>query len=231
MLPEGKHVRTAYGELADNLAPSTTKTFIDSSTIDLKTTLETAKLLERSNIGTFVDAPVSGGTIGAKNGTLTFMVGSKDLSSLKPVLEKMGSRIVSCGGLGSGISAKLANNYLLALSNIATSEAFQLAKNLGLDLKVFSGIVNTSSGHCWSSQINNPVPGINENAPSSRDYENGFGVSLMYKDLKLANEAAKQAKLNLPMADRAAEIYDEVNRIPELKNKDMSVIYKWLEQH
>lgn len=235
MLPEGKHVKAVYEELTSKIKETGgndgSKLFIDSSTIDVKTSLETAKKLHDSSIGQFIDAPVSGGVVGAQNGTLTFMIGSNDLSRVKPVLEHMGGKFVSCGEPGSGISAKLANNYLLALSNIAAAESFQLAKHLGLDLNVYAQIVNTSSGRCWSSEVNTAVPGVNPNAPSSRDYEGGFGVSLMNKDLKLAIDAAQISNLKLLLADQASEIYDKLESDPDCKPKDMSVVYKWIEEH
>ncbi|CAN6623152.1 hypothetical protein TRVA0_009S01420 [Trichomonascus vanleenenianus] len=228
MLPEGKHVKLVYDEIAKLNPPQKQKLFIDSSTIDVKTSLETAELLKQRKIGRFVDAPVSGGVVGAKNGTLTFMVGADGITDIGPILSLMGGKIVPCGNPGLGLAAKLANNYLLALTNIATSEAFQLANRLGLDMKLFSQIVNTSSGRCWSSEVNNPVPGVSENTPSSRDYEGGFAASLMNKDLKLAIDAAKLAKLDLAMADKAVEIYDAVQNTDKYKTKDMSIIYKWL---
>uniref|UniRef100_A0A060TEJ0 3-hydroxyisobutyrate dehydrogenase n=1 Tax=Blastobotrys adeninivorans TaxID=409370 RepID=A0A060TEJ0_BLAAD len=230
MLPEGKHVRQVYGEIAETCPGGQDKLFIDSTTHQVKTSLETAALLKEKNIGSYVDAPVSGGVVGAKKGTLTFMIGAKDLSRVSPVLSLMGARLVSCGGPGSGLAAKLANNYLLALNNIATAEAFQLAKNLGLDMKMFSDLINTSTGRCWSSEVNTPCPGVNPDAPSSRGYEGGFGVPLMTKDLKLAIDAANECKSQLVMAKNACDVYDAVLRDKEYADKDMSVIYKWLEQ-
>jgi 3-hydroxyisobutyrate dehydrogenase len=234
MLPEGKHVRAVYDELSADIKRAGkndgSKLFIDSSTIDVQTSLNTAKKLRDERIGAFVDAPVSGGVVGAQNATLCFMIGSNDLTRVRPVLEHMGAKLVSCGEPGAGISAKLANNYLLALSNIATAESFQLARKLGLDLNVYAQIVNTSSGRCWSSEVNTPAPGTNPNAPSARDYEGGFGVALMNKDLKLAQDAAKLSNLNLLLADRASEIYDQLEADPNCKPKDMSVVYQWIDK-
>lgn len=230
VLPEGKHVHAVYNEVVNGHKPSSSpKLFIDCSTIDVQTSLTVKDLLSSKGIGNFVDAPISGGTTGAKNGTLTFMVGSDDLSEIQPVLTHMGKRFFACGKPGMGLAAKLANNYLLGVTNIATSEAFQLANKLGLDLNLFSEIVNTSSGRSWSSEVNNPVPGINPSAPSSRDYENGFGIKLLKKDVLLALDAAKLANLNLLLGDDVADILQKVANSSEFGDKDMSIIYKWLE--
>ena len=240
MLPEPKHVQGVYEEIVKALEAQPTsgsnKLFVDSSTIDVATSLKVAESV--ASIGdkthTFVDAPVSGGTVGATNATLTFMVGVSDASpafgtSIEPVLTAMGKRIVACGGPGLGLVAKLANNYILALTNMATSEAFQIAGSLGLDLTLFSSIVNSSTGQSWSSTVNNPVPGVLPNSPASRDYMNGFGLALMRKDLGLALDAAEQAKLGLLLGEPAYVAYKKVEADDEYyKNRDMAVIYKYL---
>ncbi|ANB15863.1 hypothetical protein AWJ20_3507 [Sugiyamaella lignohabitans] len=229
MLPEGKHVRGVYERIIEAIkSEPSDRLFIDSSTIDVQTSIETSNLIKSNNLGTFVDAPVSGGTVGAANATLTFMVGTEDLNTVEPTLKMMGSRFFACGKQGAGLAAKLANNYILALTNIATAEGFQLANQLGLDLAKFSEIVNTSSGRSWSSEVNNPVPGISPSTPSSRDYESGFGVSLMRKDLLLAIAAADLVKLKLLLGSDAAKVYETIVEAG-LARKDMSVIYKYLE--
>jgi 3-hydroxyisobutyrate/3-hydroxypropionate dehydrogenase len=235
VLPEGKHVAAVYNEIVDGHKPSeksskpSQKMFLDCSTIDVETSLKVAELLSTKNVGKFVDTPISGGTTGAKNATLTFMIGSDDLSEIQPILSHMGKRFFACGKPGMGLAAKLANNYVLGVTNIATAEAFQMANKLGLDLNLFSEIVNTSSGRSWSSEINNPVPGINPNTPSSRNYENGFGVKLLKKDVLLALDAAKLANLKLLLGDDAAQILQKIADSPEYGDKDMSIVYKWLE--
>lgn len=234
MLPEPSHVLGVYEQIVAALGKqSSGKTFIDSSTIDVATSLKVSK--DIADIGnSFVDAPVSGGTVGATNGTLTFMVGAKTdsktfTSEIEPVLATMGKRIVPCGGPGLGLVAKLANNYILALTNMATSEGFQIAGSLGLDLKLFSEIVNSSTGTSWSSTVNNPIPGVLPNSPASRDYTNGFGLGLMRKDLGLALDAAEQANVGLLLGDASYAAYKKVEADDEYyKNRDMSVIYKYI---
>ena len=192
--------------------------------------------------GRFVDAPMSGGVVGARAGTLTFMVGCSsrpEPSSPNPdkpsgsmidrvtqVLLHLGKRVQHLGPQGAGLAAKLANNYLLAVSNIATAEAMNLGMKLGLDPQKLGELINSSSGRCWSSEINNPVPGVSKGAPAERDYEGGFGVALMRKDLRLAMEAAEECGARLELGDKTKKVYEETEKREGAK--DFSVVYKWL---
>jgi 3-hydroxyisobutyrate dehydrogenase len=147
---------------------------------------------------------------------------------VKPILLLMGKRVIHLGGQGAGLAGKLANNYLLAVSNIATAEAMNLGVKWGLDPKVLGDMINSSTGKCWPSEINNPVAGVVETAPASRDYDGGFGVGLMKKDLKLAIAAAKEAGARLELASRAEEIYEATEA--SHKGKDFSVVYKYIQR-
>lgn len=181
---------------------------VDCSTIDPATA---RRLAEKAALhgNPFADAPVSGGTGGATAGTLTFMVGADEalFKQAQAVLQAMGKNIVHCGGVGTGQVAKICNNLLLAISMIGVSEAMSLGASLGIDPKVLAGIINTSSGRCWSADTYNPYPGIIETAPASRGYTGGFGVDLMLKDLGLATDAAKGAKHPLMLGALAQQLY------------------------
>lgn len=186
--------------------------------------------MSKAGQGVFVDAPMSGGVVGATAGTLTFMLGSDDASfqKVEPTLLRMGRKVLHCGAQGAGLSAKLANNYLLALNNIATAEAMNLGMRWGLDPKVLAGVINVSTGKCWPSEVNNPVPGVVETAPAGRDYGGGFGVALMKKDLRLALFAAKEADAKMVLGDRAMEVYTEAAEKEDCKGRDFSVVYRYL---
>lgn len=173
---------------------------------------------------------MSGGIVGAKAGTLTFMLGaSADIvPRVEPILLRMGKVVFHCGGQGTGLSAKLANNYLLAINNIATAEAMNLGMRWGLDPKVLAGVLNVSTGRCWPSEVNNPVRGVVEKAPASRDYTGGFGISLMRKDLKLAMVAAQEAGARLELAESARELYEAAEKDDRCKGRDFSVVYRYL---
>lgn len=209
MLPAAQHVKSVYlgsdGILSANVKDVV---LIDSSTIDPMSAREVAQAAA-SKGALMLDAPVSGGTGGAEAGTLTFMVGGEEglFNRIKPLLQEMGKNIVYCGGAGNGQVAKVANNMLLGISMIGTAEAMALGVSLGMDAKVLAGIINTSSGRCWSSDTYNPYPGVLDNVPSSRGYSGGFGSDLMLKDLGLAAEAAKLAKQPVPLGSLAQQIY------------------------
>lgn len=209
MLPGPDQVRDVYLGADGILAhlPGTTL-MVDASTIDPQTAREVAAQAQRRG-HSLLDAPVSGGTMGAQAATLTFMVGGEaaDFDKAKPVLAAMGKNIVHCGGPGNGQVAKVANNMLLAISMIGTAEAMSLGVSLGMDPKVLASIINTSSGRCWSSEINNPYPGVLENGPASRGYSGGFGTALMLKDLGLATSAAKSIGQPVPMGALAQQLY------------------------
>lgn len=221
MLPEPPHVRSVFDSILTAARPQ--KLFIDCSTIDIATSLAVGKSV-RASSGAFVDAPVSGGVVGAQAGTLTFMLGADAaaLPGIVPALSHMGSRVLHCGPPGSGLAGKLANNYLLAISNIATAEAMNLGVKLGLEKKVLKDLINVSSGRCWSSEINNPVD------TAARGFEGGFGIALMKKDLKLAIGAADEVGARLEMGNRAREVYEAAEKDGRCAGKDFSVVYRWL---
>jgi 3-hydroxyisobutyrate dehydrogenase len=209
MLPSSPHVRdvcVGAGQLLASVKPETL--LIDCSTIDPHTAREVAAAAAQRSI-IMLDAPVSGGTGGAEAGTLTFMVGgaAAAFETAKPILAKMGKNIVHCGAPGTGQVAKICNNMVLAISMIGVAEAMNLGASLGIDPKLLAGIVNTSSGRCWSSDTNNPYPGVMENVPASRGYTGGFGVDLMLKDLGLAMDAAKQTKQSAILGALAHQLY------------------------
>lgn len=158
------------------------------------------------------------------------MLGSPEalVPRVEALLMLMGKKVIHCGAQGAGLSAKLANNYLLAINNIATAEAMNLGMKWGLDRKVLGNLINISTGKCWPSEINNPVKGVVEGAPASRDYNGGFGISLMKKDLRLAIKAAAEAGAKLELADKANEVYEEAEKREDCKGRDFSVVYRYL---
>ncbi|KAF6829963.1 3-hydroxyisobutyrate dehydrogenase [Colletotrichum musicola] len=230
VLPEPSHVKSVYASILTSLPPKP-RIFIDCSTIDPSSSRSVAASVTSAQpSATFVDAPMSGGVVGAAAGTLTFMLGSSPahLPAIEPVLLRMGRRVLHCGPQGSGLSAKLANNYLLALNNIATAEAMNLGVKWGLDPKVLAGVINVSTGRCWPSEVNNPVRGVVEGSPAGRDYKGGFGIGLMRKDLGLAIVAAGEAGARLELAGRAAEVYAAAEGEERCKGRDFSVVYRYL---
>ena len=206
MLPAGKHVLSVWNEVVPAMGKGAL--IIDSSTIDVESARAAHALAAKAGVLS-VDAPVSGGTGGAKGATLTFMCGGDDkaFSAAKPVLENMGKKIVHCGGAGAGQAAKICNNMILGISMIAVSEAFALAEKLGLSHQALFDVASTSSGQCWSLTTYCPVPGPVPTSPANNDYKPGFASALMVKDLTLAQDAAKAAGAATPLGKHAQEIY------------------------
>ena len=225
MLPAAAHVRSVWlgeeGVLA-GIAAGTPA--VDCSTIDPQTARDVAAAAARQGVA-MADAPVSGGTGGAAAGTLTFMVGATAelFGTLQPVLAQMGRNIVHCGEVGTGQIAKICNNLLLGISMVGVSEAMALGDALGIDTQVLAGIINSSTGRCWSSDTYNPWPGVIETAPASRGYTGGFGDDLMLKDLGLATEAARQAHQPVVLGAVAQQLYQAMSQRGE-GGKDFSAI-------
>jgi 3-hydroxyisobutyrate dehydrogenase len=210
MLPAGKHVESLYlGEngLIHQLKPGTL--IIDSSTIDVATAKVVAQQLSQQGLN-FIDAPVSGGVGGAAAATLTFIVGgsAEDYAQALPILKAMGKNIFHAGDHGAGQVAKICNNMLLSVLMLGTSEALQMAINNGLDPKVMSDIMLQSSGRNWTLELYNPCPQVMDNVPSSKDYQGGFMVDLMKKDLGLAMDTGLKSQSVTPMGALAQSLYN-----------------------
>src|ERR1700761_5143149 len=206
MLPAGKHVLSVWSEVIPSMGKGAL--ILDCSTIDVESAKQAHALAAKYGVAS-VDAPVSGGTGGAKGATLTFMCGGDDkaFAAARPVLEKMGKKIVHCGGAGAGQAAKICNNMILGISMIAVSEAFALGEKLGLSHQALFDVASTSSGQCWAVTSYCPVPGPVPTSPANNDYRPGFAAALMLKDLTLAQDAATAAGAATPLGKHAQEIY------------------------
>jgi 3-hydroxyisobutyrate dehydrogenase len=206
MLPAGKHVLSVWTEILPSVAKGAL--LIDCSTIDVESAVAAHGLAAKAGVAS-VDAPVSGGVGGAQGATLTFMCGGDDkaFAAAKPILEKMGKKIVHCGKAGAGQAAKICNNMILGISMIGVCEAFTLAEKLGLSHQALFDVSSTSSGQCWSLTTYCPVPGPVPTSPANNDYKPGFAAALMLKDLRLSQAASKAAGAATPLGAHAEEIY------------------------
>lgn len=213
MLPAGKHVQSVYqGEdgLLAQLAGGVL--VLDASTIDAGTAREVGSVAAERGID-FMDTPVSGGVAAAQAGTLAFMCGgsTEAFARARPILEAMGNgeKIFHAGPAGAGQVAKAANNMLLAIHMIGTCEALSMGAAHGLEPAVLSDIMKASSGNNWSLQVYNPWPDVMPDVPSSKDYQPGFMVDLMVKDLGLANKVADDADIKNTMGKLALSLYQD----------------------
>lgn len=215
MLPTGQHVLNVLSGDGDAMgllaAAAPDALFLECSTISVDDARTAhALMLETGHRG--LDAPVSGGVVGAEAGTLTFMAGgaADDFAAALPLLEIMGGRVVHCGDAGAGQAAKICNNMILGVSMIAVSEAFVLGEELGLTHEALFDVASAASGQCWALTTNCPVPGPVPASPANRDYQPGFAAALMAKDLGLAADALDSTGVRAEMGRRAGEIYRDL---------------------
>lgn len=224
-LPNGDIVKRCYAEVLP--AAKAGALFIDTSTISVDDAREIhAQALD----GGFaqLDAPVSGGIKGAAAGTLAFMVGGEDdaFERAEPVLDAMAGKIIHCGSAGAGQAAKVCNNMVLAVQQIAVGEAFVLAERLGLDKQKLFDVITGATGNCWAVSTNCPVPGPVPTSPANNDFKPGFATALMNKDLGLAMAAVTSTGSAAPLGSHAAEIYADFAR--DHSDKDFSAIIEAL---
>lgn len=206
MLPHGDAVKRCYAEILTAARPDTL--FIDSSTISVNDAREVHALAGSHGFAQ-LDAPVSGGVAGAVAGRLAFMVGGSEeaVTRAKPVLEPMAAKIIHCGTAGAGQAAKICNNMVLAVQQVAVGEAFVLAEKLGLADQALFDVMTGATGNCWALHTNCPVPGPVPTSPANRNFEPGFATALMNKDLGLAMDAVASTGSAAPLGSHAAAIY------------------------
>lgn len=206
MLPNGTLVKECYGDVMGSAKKGAL--FIDSSTISVDDAREINALATAKGFAQ-LDAPVSGGVKGAVAGTLAFMVGGESdaLEQGRAALEPMAGKIIHCGASGAGQAAKLCNNMLLAVQQIAVGEAFVLAEKLGLSAQSLFDVITGATGNCWAIHTNCPVPGPVPASPANNAFKPGFATALMNKDLGLAMAAVSSTGASAPLGSHAAQIY------------------------
>lgn len=229
MLPKGQHVRSVL-EGDDGVFAHARKgaLLMDSSTVDIATSQWCHDEAPRHGLR-FVDAPVSGGISGASAGTLAFMVGGAeaDVQEALQHVAPMAGKTFAAGGPTAGIAAKIANNMMLFIGQMACSEGSQLAKHLGLDPKTFWEIVTASSGFSWPQQTWYPVAGIIPSSAANDDFEATFRADLALKDVTLAMDEGERLGLHLEAAGLAQE---QLRRLAEegLGDKDCTLVVKYV---
>jgi 3-hydroxyisobutyrate dehydrogenase len=225
MLPNGELVKRCYAEVLPTARAGAL--FIDSSTISVNDAREVHSQAESHGVSQ-LDAPVSGGVKGAVAGTLAFMVGGDEsaVQRARPVLEPMAGKIIHCGASGAGQAAKVCNNMVLAVQQIAIGEAFVLAEKLGLSAQSLFDVITGATGNCWAVHTNCPVPGPVPTSPANNDFKPGFATALMNKDLGLAMDAVTSTGSSAPLGSHAAEIYAKF--AADHADKDFSAVIETL---
>ena len=225
MLPNSKIVKQVWDTTSSSAKKGTF--FIDSSTISPIDALAYANHLKSKGF-IAADAPVSGGVMGAQKATLSCLVGCEKeyYENVKNYLTHMGKNFFYCGENSFGQVAKICNNLCLGITMAGLSESLSLGVQLGIDPKILSDIMSVSSARCWSLDTYNPIPGILENVPSSREYDNGFSNELMAKDLNIALDCANKVNLDSKLSKMTLEQYEILKK--NFPHKDFSYIFKYI---
>ena len=178
-----------------------------------------------------LDAPVSGGTGGAQNATLTFMCGgSKEaFAKAEALLGGMGRKLVHCGDAGMGQAVKICNNMMMAICMFGVCEGFALGEKLGVSHQTLFDVVSTSTGNSFALSGYCPVPGPVPTTPANRDYAPGFMTKLMVKDLALAQAASLEVGVSTPMGAQAhAALRLYMNMVEGASEKDFSSVMNFV---
>ena len=229
MLPDGKALyNLVLGKNGMIRRIKENSVFIDCSSSDYESTIKVSQALKKKNIR-FLDAPVSGGVSGAKNATLTIMVGGNKsaFNKSKKILKCLGNNIIHIGNSGSGQIVKACNNMMLGINMIGVCEAFLLAKKFGIDLKKFYKICATSTSASWAMQNHLPIQGIVKSSAANNKFKPGYAAKLILKDLKISQEMSKSVKLNTRMGKKALELYKKFCS-QDQNNLDYAAIIKIL---
>lgn len=224
MVPMDDHVRTVY--LNEHLGiiaatPDKNRLFLECSTIDITTTQEIGRKIIKEAVGTYIDAPVSGGVAGAKAGTLSFFCGCTEADEaltrrVKNIVAWMGApdRINFCGDLGSGLVCKIVNNHIGLSNMVVAAQGMAFGIRHGVDKTKLWQSIKGSSGDSWVMEFAQPVPGIIESSPSSNGFKPGFTTQLCVKDISLGLKAAQEVGIDASMGKAALKIWEKAAKDP-----------------
>ncbi|PVH81136.1 hypothetical protein DL98DRAFT_625978 [Cadophora sp. DSE1049] len=236
-VPKAPHVKDVFlnpdtGLLALRKTPGRRILFLELSTVDVAASTEVARAVIDGGFGDFVDAPCSGGAMGAESGTLSFMIGSpeKVYPEVLEICKLMGKEtsIFHCGDLGTGLKTKLLNNYLSSLTTLATAETINIGMRSGLDAQKLNTVISASSGMSFNTTVNNPVPGLTPNNAASKGYVGGFSLELCLGVLELGLKAAQDLGAKTVLGEPMLEAYRDAAKDARFQGKDSKIIYKWL---
>ncbi|KAL4871281.1 hypothetical protein BDV12DRAFT_206809 [Aspergillus spectabilis] len=234
-VPRASHVEQVFlnpetGLLAANSRGSVL--YLELSTIDATVSRQIAEKVKEGGYGEFVDAPCSGGSMGAEKGILSFMVGSPDhlYPRILSILHHMGKEdsIFHCGSSGTGLKTKLLNNYLSSISTITTAETINMGIRAGLDAHKLNDVLNASSGMSFNTKVNNPVPGLTPGNPASNGFKPGFAIEMCLRVLELAFKAGEELGVKMVLGGPALEAYRVTAGLERYKGLYAKVIYKWI---
>ena len=211
MLPVGINVKEVFMNDGVIAAADAGTIMIDSSTIDVETAQATYLAAKAAGFD-MIDAPVSGGVLGADAGTLTFMCGGdkKTFEKAKPILQDMGKNIIHCGKAGLGQATKICNNMLAGINALAAAEAMVMGERLGVAPETLYNVISTSTGRSYIFENSNPVSGVSASSPANNNFKPGFMAKLMLKDLRLSQAAAQSASTSTPLGAVATASFQQL---------------------
>jgi 3-hydroxyisobutyrate dehydrogenase len=226
MLPDGKVVReVCLGENGLLAGMQAGSLVLDTSSAEPWLTLETGAQLAAKGIA-MVDAPVSGAAWGAIEANLVFMMGGAlhDIERVKPLLALLGRSVFHLGELGSGHRMKCLNNMITALTLCATTEGLLIGKRAGLDPLAMTQVLKASTGQSWicDSQFEKRI--------FNRAFDDPFKLSLMAKDVGIANALGKEVGASTPMADLGLQLWQQAVAATPV-GASLSEMVRWMEQN
>lgn len=227
MLPNSTVIRSVL--LDDGLLYVLQENAPDALLIDMSSSqpAETVRMAKEAGARdvAFIDAPVSGGVPGARDGSLTVMTGGRDeLHDVAyPALERIGSHVVHAGEIGAGHALKAINNLLSGSTLVASAEAMVIGERFGLDPTIMMDVLNGSSGRSWSTMTKWPRYVL------PRTFDSGFALSLLLKDIRIATELAEEVGAPAPHARMTESLYQRASEeLPQ--GADHTDIHRWVEQ-
>lgn len=228
-LPADPHVKKVYLDEKDGIIAAEKnpdRLIIECSTIQIEFTQELGKKIMGAGLGSFADATVSGGMWGANAGTLSFMVGHAGPAAraggtatdtvvgkqIHDALSLVGtpSTITFCGGLGMGQVAKIAHNYITLGNNLVATEGMAIGLKYGIDKRALFKCIREGTADSWVMGLEQPVPGLVPDAPSSNRYKRAFGPELSVKDLSLGIQAARNVGIDPSAGEVALKAFEVV---------------------
>jgi len=234
-LPDGKAVKRVFVDPSDGLLSVSGKQhrifFLETSTIEVRTSNEVLEAVTQSGLGDFIDCPVSGGIPAAAQGSLSIMVGGGDqqlFERAKPILASMGKEenIIFCGPPGAGLATKQINNYVANVSYIALCEGMNTGVRYGLDPKVLADAINVGSGMSWNSLHMNPVKGVQPGSSASRDFKGGFLTELAKGVMDMTVALMDDVGAKHVMGTVVTDVYARAVQSPKCAGQECRSIYK-----
>ncbi|KAJ9643671.1 hypothetical protein H2204_001816 [Knufia peltigerae] len=237
-LPPGKAVSQVFSDPSTSILAAgvrdRSKLVIDTSTMDVQSSLDVSKQVVASGFGDFVDCPVSGGMIGAEGGKLSCMVGcSKELfdDRVKPIVLAFSDpkAVYHCGGPGAGLAAKIVNNYVAMVSYVGLCEGINIGVRYGLDPKLLTDVINAGSGMCWNSLYMCPIKGIQPTSSATKDFlsgpDGGPGFDLATEATDMTVELMHQVNAKSVMAPVMRNIWKRAQASPLCQGKEYRSLY------